>query len=1518
MAIAFARMEFVKRSAGKNVVCKAAYIDRCKLEFEGTNFQSPQTYSWAELEKPVFRNIYLPIHVDPSYKDAKTLWNAVEKFEKRKDSQVGLEIVLALPDDKSISIEDKICLIERFIEMHITSKGYAAHAVIHPPDKKHGRFSEISGLLEKADHNWHCHILITPRTFSEDGKTFNSKKLDHLFPTLRGATHFAFNGINWGKIWAQIQNDYFEEKGLNLRVDPPGIIPQEHNGPDRMRGKKIYAQLARGEEITLMNQELCKDPSLVLKMLTSTQSIFTFEDVENYFRKHAPETDINQLRDAFWKCQEIVELFPSQNLQPSHLPQTSQNSPPSNTKKFSTHNIVEEEKKIMRLAGRIQERPALPTSSFTDPEPFKKQLNEEQQRAFDTVISKSSLTCIEGHAGTGKSYLLVALKNFYESEGYTVRAFGPDNASAKVLNEKGFVNASNIYKGLFENHYSHEGVFSRKEIWFVDESGKVDNEALSELLKHAEKNRIQVVFVGNSAQLPSVARGGMFKKFCDTYGCVFLRDVQRQKAEHQRNISKNLATGNFKEAINMIASSGGFQWSDTKEDSILNLVEKWVKDKTHFPFGSQLIIAHSNMEVRHLNEIVHCYRKSWGELGPKEFTCQTSRGKITVSTGDIIEFRQKDTDLKVDNGSVGILVSASEDKFVVRIQDGVKDGEKTREVAFDPKKYTAFQLGYATTYFRSQGRTVDRAYVLYSQSMNKPMFYVGLTRHVRNAQCFVSREDASSLADIKRQVIRQYRKESSLNYTTLSEMEQQKQALEKEAKIESLSNSEHLLDRMKGGYLKTWGNLKSHIFGYIEKIQDRRDSKSFYNPIISINTLPGHVIEIAQAEQTTDVNLISKVEIDESGESGPQPSKPSPESQAHAPEQTPIPTPSEAMPIKNKHYQTVPENQKIFIRKYFEKVDEASALSSIVKSEIAGTNTHEQHAPTYQKWQIACGERNMAAHTLSLSVPPDTLKDVFGKLPLEILMDRADRHTKTLSPKIDLIHQLKENLEHLLHHLFPDGPTGRDAKGFRFGAKGAFSVVCKGDKLGCFFDFENKTGGDILKLIQTRLFLNESDTKEWAYKFLNHPEQRHTPKQYSISSFNASETREWISTLPTKNLPVPPLREISKHLDSQYNLITKHPYHDTHGNLIQYTLRLQEKDNPSKKLVLPLSFGRYHQSSHSQWSLKRFQFEKGKNPIYNAHLLKEHPSKQVIIVEGEKTADAGSSLFPHAITISWLGGSSSTKQVDWSPLFGREVIIWPDNDPAGFKAAAEISDCLKKIGVKSLHIVDSDMLSKEFPQKWDIADPLPPGKTTPFLNECLQRAEPKAISLDRLSALLECAGKNGKDPIEVLRLNEILWRVDARIRPELEKDSKFKPWDIENRILTEVSSVMNSREDLLKMASPLSGHKTTVESIVFQGMLYRAKTGNLPSQDLLIEIKNALVSCSSTINKLSQFDERAYGYALDKTCTMAIENRMQDKVRINESFQGYVRDVFAHQTMKAGEDKSLVEKKREISLPVMI
>ncbi|WP_244273414.1 toprim domain-containing protein [Pseudovibrio sp. POLY-S9] len=57
----------------------------------------------------------------------------------------------------------------------------------------------------------------------------------------------------------------------------------------------------------------------------------------------------------------------------------------------------------------------------------------------------------------------------------------------------------------------------------------------------------------------------------------------------------------------------------------------------------------------------------------------------------------------------------------------------------------------------------------------------------------------------------------------------------------------------------------------------------------------------------------------------------------------------------------------------------------------------------------------------------------------------------------------------------------------------------------------------------------------------------------------------------------------------------------------------------------------------------------------------------VVIVEGEKAADAAKQLLLRHVCISSPGGSNAAKKADWSVLQGREIVIWPDADEAGLK-----------------------------------------------------------------------------------------------------------------------------------------------------------------------------------------------------------------------------------------------------------
>ncbi|MCQ2002869.1 hypothetical protein [Rhizobium sp. NRK18] len=56
-------------------------------------------------------------------------------------------------------------------------------------------------------------------------------------------------------------------------------------------------------------------------------------------------------------------------------------------------------------------------------------------------------------------------------------------------------------------------------------------------------------------------------------------------------------------------------------------------------------------------------------------------------------------------------------------------------------------------------------------------------------------------------------------------------------------------------------------------------------------------------------------------------------------------------------------------------------------------------------------------------------------------------------------------------------------------------------------------------------------------------------------------------------------------------------------------------------------------------------------PLYGLdELAAAEADEPVLIVEGEKAADAGQDIFPSHVVVSWHGGANATRQTDWSPL----------------------------------------------------------------------------------------------------------------------------------------------------------------------------------------------------------------------------------------------------------------------------
>jgi len=143
-------------------------------------------------------------------------------------------------------------------------------------------------------------------------------------------------------------------------------------------------------------------------------------------------------------------------------------------------------------------------------------------------------------------------------------------------------------------------------------------------------------------------------------------------------------------------------------------------------------------------------------------------------------------------------------------------------------------------------------------------------------------------------------------------------------------------------------------------------------------------------------------------------------------------------------------------------------------------------------------------------------------------------------------------------------------------------------------------------------------------------------------------------------------------------------------------------------------------------------------PLYNLPAIAAHPGCPVLVVEGEKAADAAKAFVPDGWQVTcWSGGVAGMTYHDWTPLIGHPVVMWPDNDSPGVKAMADLEETLMEVGVGSAIVA----LPAGLPDKWDLADPLPrgrPSSITSLLSRTLQNVRVPETPSD---------GGGGDDPL---------------------------------------------------------------------------------------------------------------------------------------------------------------------------
>ena len=272
IAIYHLSIKIISRGKGKSAVAAAAYRSAEKI----TNDYDGITHDYTKKGGVVHTQIILPENAPPEYADRSILWNAVEKIEKSKNSQLAREVELALPVE--LSLKQNIYLVREYCRKHFVSAGMIADFAIH--DNKNG--------------NPHAHILLTTRPFNEDkswgskqrkeyildsngDKIYDKKKRQYKCKSVPSTDwNEQSKAEEWRTAWEDSVNTAFEEHGVDSRIDyrsykRQGIdkIPTVHLGVSASQMERKGISTERGNHnrmVANFNRELRQLRARIVKL----------------------------------------------------------------------------------------------------------------------------------------------------------------------------------------------------------------------------------------------------------------------------------------------------------------------------------------------------------------------------------------------------------------------------------------------------------------------------------------------------------------------------------------------------------------------------------------------------------------------------------------------------------------------------------------------------------------------------------------------------------------------------------------------------------------------------------------------------------------------------------------------------------------------------------------------------------------------------------------------------------------------------------------------------------------------------------------------------------------------------------------------------------------------------------------------------------------------------------------------------------------------------------------------------
>lgn len=709
MAIFHFHGDFIGKSRGDSAVAAAAYRAGESLYNERLGMQ----FDYSRKRGVDFSEILLPEHSPEWANDRQTLWNKVELFEKRKDACFCRDLKMALPCELSLS-QNKT-LLREYLQTQFVDLGMVADYAIHDADS----------------HNPHAHVMLTLRRFQEN--SFGNKAREWNDKSLFES---------WREQWAEVTNRHLALNGFSQRIDHRSYeeqgIPLEptiHRGPKvEHNGKGENLDRAQqAYEVQQRNfQRLLKDPSIAIDFLSHHESVFNHQELSKFvnYRTSSVE-EFNQLKLAIESCEELVNLGTGADGKQYYTSKTV----------LKREHILQETAKELSQSRRHQ----LNAARF---EPIARNLGlkKEQKEAFDFILSGHDLSLIVGFAGTGKGYLMNAVREAYESQGYQVRGVALAGKAADGLAQSAHIPTKTIARSLLDWENQRD-TLNHKTVLIVDEAGMIGTRQLQLLLTEAEKTKAKIILCGDPEQIPSIEASSPFRYLLERMPHKFLKTIIRQEVEWQRKATLQLSTRRHGEALDQYKTHRHVHMSETRTEALERLVKEWYGYSKSNPDKDAIMMAYRNSDVAMLNESARSYLKEDKRLSQESLIERVDRGEIYLAEGERLLFLRNENSLTVKNGQLATISKLKKHIITVEMDRG-------DTLSFDTRDYQDFTYGYAATVHKLQGATVDQSFVLATPHFNRFITNVALDRHRHGVEVYYGQDDFKSYEQFKQRLSR--------------------------------------------------------------------------------------------------------------------------------------------------------------------------------------------------------------------------------------------------------------------------------------------------------------------------------------------------------------------------------------------------------------------------------------------------------------------------------------------------------------------------------------------------------------------------------------------------------------------------------------------------------------------------------------------------------------------------------------------------------------------------------------------